>query len=210
MQRKARYSGPYSVSAYNGHQRLAQGHITEVALQLKRTLSEADLATVLVFDDATSDPIELDMSGTEAAVLSRLPALPGSTGDGESQQGGNTHDSEDKVSQSLMALLNLEPSQIAWLQGQGQPPGIVIKALIANAMEERLPRQHRSPAEAENQAAKAAALRSINALAKALPGCDEAIQALHQNDAARFRLIISSWPRGLALHLKKLSDDAFV
>uniref|UniRef100_UPI00313AEC0F DUF2239 family protein n=1 Tax=Inquilinus sp. OTU3971 TaxID=3043855 RepID=UPI00313AEC0F len=64
-------------TAFQGARRIASGPLAEVALAAKRAADRGD--TVLVFDDVTSRPIELDLRGSEAEVLARLPpsAEPG-------------------------------------------------------------------------------------------------------------------------------------
>src|SRR5262249_17527382 len=57
-------------TAFRGTQRLAGGDLPQVALQAKAAIDRGE--QVLIFDDATSEPIEVDFRGTAEDVRSRL------------------------------------------------------------------------------------------------------------------------------------------
>ena len=59
--------------AFEGERRIASGDLREVARAAKQTLDQRDDASILVFDDASSGPIEIDFRGTIEEVLGRLP-----------------------------------------------------------------------------------------------------------------------------------------
>ena len=50
--------------AFEGDRRIASGDLREVARAAKQTLDRRDDASILVFDDASSGPIEIDFRGT--------------------------------------------------------------------------------------------------------------------------------------------------
>ena len=63
---------PQSCTAFAGQARLATGSIRDVALATKRFVNQDDSTTILIFDNATSQPVEIDLRGTADEVLSRL------------------------------------------------------------------------------------------------------------------------------------------
>ncbi|HXU30222.1 MAG TPA: DUF2239 family protein, partial [Thermoanaerobaculia bacterium] len=60
-------------TAFLGTERIASGDLREVAVQAKKRLDRGDLSPLLIFDDVTSQPIELDLRGTLEEILARLP-----------------------------------------------------------------------------------------------------------------------------------------
>ena len=61
-------------TAFEGARRIAAGELEQVALQAKKVVDRGAKAPVLIFDDLSSELIELDFRGTPADVLRRLPA----------------------------------------------------------------------------------------------------------------------------------------
>ncbi len=61
----------HTYTTFDGHRRIATGSLQANALPLKRALEAGAGGPVLVFDDSTGRSIDLDTSGTEAAVLAR-------------------------------------------------------------------------------------------------------------------------------------------
>ena len=63
--------------AFDGDRCIAAGDLRAVARAAKETLDRRKDASILVFDGATSGPIEIDFRGSLDDVLARLPQLPG-------------------------------------------------------------------------------------------------------------------------------------
>src|SRR4051812_16810707 len=61
-------------TSFEGTRRIASGTLTDVALATKTVVDRGARGPVLVFDDETSEPIELDLRGSEAEVRRRLRA----------------------------------------------------------------------------------------------------------------------------------------
>src|SRR6202008_3611610 len=63
--------------AFAGARRVAAGELAQVALKTKAVIDRGVQAPILLFDDATSEPIELDFRGTPDDVLTRLAGAEG-------------------------------------------------------------------------------------------------------------------------------------
>ena len=61
-------------TAFNGSRRLAHGPLAAVVAAAKAAFDRSRTSAVLVFEDATGDLIDVDYSGTPAAVLRVLTA----------------------------------------------------------------------------------------------------------------------------------------
>jgi hypothetical protein len=58
--------------AFVGPKRVARGAVTDVALKLRELGACARQGEVLVFDEETSEPIDLDLRGSAAEVVRRI------------------------------------------------------------------------------------------------------------------------------------------
>ena len=60
-------------TAFANSTRIAAGPLAEVALAVRRFQRAVPDTAVLIFDDATGRVIDLDLRGTEAEIVARLP-----------------------------------------------------------------------------------------------------------------------------------------
>src|SRR6202171_6609459 len=66
-------AAPQRFTAFIGHQRLASGPLAEVALAVLKGPNGLGPEPIVIFDDATGRPIDLDLRGTERDIVARLP-----------------------------------------------------------------------------------------------------------------------------------------
>ena len=64
--------GQTRCTAFEGSRRIATGDLLEVVRRTKEILDRGGFEPILIFDDATSEQIELDFRGTADDVLKRL------------------------------------------------------------------------------------------------------------------------------------------
>src|SRR5512135_2464206 len=60
-------------SAFLGVQCIAAGDLHSVAAEVKRRIDAGEQSHILIFDDMTSEAVEVDFRGTLKTVLNRLP-----------------------------------------------------------------------------------------------------------------------------------------
>ena len=75
-----------SCTAFEGYRRIASGDLAQVAAKTKAAIDRGAKAPILIFDDQTSEPVELDFRGTVDDVLRKLPKQPAACIDLESTQ----------------------------------------------------------------------------------------------------------------------------
>src|SRR5436190_16745295 len=63
-----------SCTAFEGPRCIGSGALAEVALAVKKVVDRGPRGPVLVFDDVTSEQVELDLRGTSEEVTRRLAA----------------------------------------------------------------------------------------------------------------------------------------
>src|ERR1700730_15820985 len=64
---------PQRFTAFIAHHRLASGPLAEVALAVLQASKSPVAEPIVIFDDATGRPIDLDLRGTERDIVARLP-----------------------------------------------------------------------------------------------------------------------------------------
>jgi hypothetical protein len=179
-------------TAFQGTQRIARGPLPEVALQAKAAIDRGE--PVLIFDDATSEPIEVDFRGTAEDVRQRLARA------GEQPDAPPRGPGRPKLG-VVAREVTLLPRHWEWLSGQPGGASVALRKLVdearrANAGKDRV------------RQSQEAAYRFMSAMTGNAPGFEEATRALFAADAARFDELIEPWPRDVRDHAKKLAAAA--
>ena len=170
--------------AFAGSRLVAAGPLTEVALRAKKAVDKGE--TVLVFDDATSEPIELDLRGTAKDVLERLQQPEAARAPGRPKLG------------VVAREVTLLPRHWEWLGAQPGGASVALRKLVEEA--------RRANGDADRaRAARDAAYRFMSVMAGNLAGFEEASRALFANDRRRFVGLIAGWPDDIRDHVVKLA-----
>lgn len=191
-------------TAFEGVRRLASGALKDVALAVKAAAERDGGASVLIFDDQTSRPIELDLRGSASDVLARLA----------DQQDGETRQPEPASDEPAAARgrgrpklgvvareVTLLPRHWEWLNGQPGGASVALRKLVDAA-------RGASEAKDRMRQAQEAAYRFMTAMAGDLAGYEEATRALYANDATRFDAMTVAWPVDVRDHARKLAKRA--
>jgi hypothetical protein len=183
-------------TAFAGHRRLATGSLRDVALAVKRASDRGAAAPILVFDDATGSPIELDLRGAEAEVLARLAPLPSTSPETapDAAPRGRGRPRLGVVAREVTLL----PRHWEWLGAQPGGASVALRRLVEEARRASAPHD-------ELRRAREAAYRVMHAIAGDLPRFDEAARALFAGDAQRFGEQVSAWPPDVRDHLTMLA-----
>jgi hypothetical protein len=187
-------------AAFQGGRRIAAGPLAQVALAVKRLPQSAE--PVLVLDDATGRPVDLDLRGSDEAVLARLAALAAAfpdPGEAEAEPPPAGPRGRGRPKLGVIAReVTLLPRHWAWLAGQPGGASVALRKLVERARREN----------AEADAARSrrdGAYRAMSALAGDRPGFETASRALFAADAEAFRTAAAAWPADLAAYLTELA-----
>ena len=184
-------------TAFEGTRRIAAGELAEVALKAKASVDKGE--QVLIFDDITSESIEVDFRGTVAEVLQRLaptdskpgPALPeGPRGPGRPKLG------------VVAREVTLLPRHWDWLNAQPGGASVALRKLVEAA-------RRTNEGKDRVRQAQEAAYRFMSAMAGNRPGFEEATRALFAGRPEQFDQLIAPWPRDVRDHARKLAAAAF-
>ena len=182
-------------TAFEGTRCIAAGELAEVARAAKAAVDRGD--QVLIFDDATSESIELDFRGTAEDVLRRLAPTGGRPAVVPEAPRGPGRPKLGVVAREVTLL----PRHWDWLNAQPGGASVALRKLVDEARRE---------GEGQDRARKAqeAAYRFLTALAGNLPGFEEANRALFAGDRGRFEAETEGWPDDVRNHARTLASIA--
>ena len=185
-------------TAFQGVRRIAGGRLDRVALEVKTVVDREGADPVLIFDDETGEPVEVDFRGTPEDVLARLPSGPtGDVPDGVKARGPG------RPRLGVLAReVTLLPRHWEWLNGQPGGASVALRKLVEEA---------RRANEGKDRARRGreAAYRFLSAAAGNLPGFEEATRALFAADAGRFGEAVGPWPVDVRDHAERMAADTF-
>jgi len=180
-------------TAFHGKTRIASGDLRDVAVKSKDLLDRDPTAQLLIFSDATSELIELDLRGTPQQVVDRIgvtsPDTP-SRGPGRPKLG------------VVAREVTLLPRHWEWLAAQRGGASVALRKLVEHAI--KTTRDSDSMRRAQD-----VTYRFVSAMAGNEPGFEEAIRALLRGEAESLKECVPVWPPDIRDHARKLAAAAF-
>jgi uncharacterized protein len=187
-------------TAFEGCRRIESGELTRVALKTKGVVDGGDHTPVIIFDDATGEPIEVDFRGTHEDVLGRLEAR---TNRGESDQ--PEEETRRRVGRPKLGVVAREvtllPRHWDWLNSQPGGASVALRKLVEQA-------RHVNAGRDRVRQSQEAAYRFMSILAGNQPGFEEATRALFAANPDRFDVLVEPWPADVRNHARKLAAIA--
>jgi len=192
-------SAPTCITAFIGQERLASGPLAEVALAVMKASRGGAEKAILIFNDASGRPLDLDLRGSERDIVARLPQpapnrqLP--TEDlAVSEPRGRGRPRLGVVAREVTLL----PRHWEWLGAQPGGASVALRKLVEAA--------RRASGDLDrSRAARDAAYHFMSAMAGNLPGFEEAARALFGGDQRQFAALIAGWPGDIRDHIVKLA-----
>lgn len=192
--------------AFRGIRRIAEGELAHVARRAKISLERNSDESIFIFDNLTSEPIEIDFRGSMEEVLSRIPAKSSCLEDTLSSGHANPTVLRGPGRPKLGVVareVTLLPRHWTWLNSQPGGCSVALRKLVEAA-------RHGNEGRDRKRTAQEASYRFMSAMAGNLPGFEEATRALFAGDRKRFEARIEPWPAGVRNHAKKLAEGAFL
>jgi hypothetical protein len=185
-------------TAFTGQQRLVTGPLAEVALAVMKACRKAASAPIMIFDDATGRPIDLDLRGTERDIVARLPQ-PDSNPQAADDQAAPEPRGRGRPKLGVVAReVTLLPRHWQWLAAQPGGASVALRKLVDEA--------RRASGDLDRaRAARDAAYHFMSDMAGNLAGFEEASRALFADDRRRFTGLIAGWPGDIRDHIVKLA-----
>ena len=193
--------------AFAGSRRVASGNLASVARAVSDQLARTPAEPILIFDDTTSQLIELDLRGSADDVVARLELdTPPST---EGSPEGSPYRDEPAVRGRgrpklgvVAREVTLLPRHWAWLAKQPGGASAAVRRLVDAARQTHAATDRRRDAQE-------AAYRFMSAMAGNETGFEEATRALFAGDELRFTSLTAEWPRDVRDHARVLAGRAF-
>lgn len=180
-------------TAFLGNRLLAQGGIEAIA----SALTVDHQGAVLVLNDATGRPVDLDMRrGPEHAAMEHRNRTP-TPDEAPAQRPGRGRPRLGVVAREVTLL----PRHWDWLARQPGGASAAIRRLVEEA-------RRSGAADDEARQRQDALYHAMSALAGDAPRFEDAARALFARDDAGFDTIVVTWPTDVAVYLARLAKSA--
>jgi len=195
---------PIECTAFNGNQLIASGNLLKVAGKVKEIIDQDKQASILIFNDDTSELVEVDFRGTMKDVLERLKTAS----EGESANSSSDTDQRSQRGPGRPRLgvvsreVTLLPRHWDWLNSQPGGASVALRKLVEEA------RRVNSQKDRVRHSQEVA-YRFMSAMAGDFQGFEEAMRALFAGDSERFNGLVDSWSVDIRDHARKLAKAAF-
>jgi hypothetical protein len=175
----------HTFTAFAAGSRIGAGSLADVAKAAK-IAHDAGEPHLLIFDDQTGRPVELDLRGSPEDVTRRLPpAVPAAR---------NPTRGRPKLGVTAREI-TLLPSHWEWLADQPGGASATLRRLVDEA-------RRASPDLARE--ASDAAYRVMSALAGDAPQFEEASRAFFAKDYEAFKALTQLWPADIGDYVRQL------
>jgi hypothetical protein len=192
-----------SYTSFNRHKRIAFGSLTVNALAVKHALASDVPSPLLTFCDQTGQVVDIDMRGSDAEMLARLPP------DGYPLQGNesvliSSEESGEPRGRGRPKLgvvareVTLLPRQWDWLAAQPGGASVTLRKLVDEARRANVDRDRQ-------RRANECAYHFMSTMAGDMAGFEEASRALFANDAAKFHQQTEAWPSDVRDYVRCLA-----
>jgi hypothetical protein len=204
-------AGSRSYVAFLGDRLIADGDAATVARAARRAASRKDDGALLVFDAVTSEPLELDLRGSEAEVIARLrTGAPDAGGAASASADAGAPDADDDETtrgpgRPRLGVVGREvtllPRHWEWLGAQPGGASAALRRLVDSARTTNAGRDRRRRAQEH-------AYRFLVAMLGNAPDFEEATRALFAGDHDRFTALTEGWPTDPRDHARRLAAPA--
>lgn len=190
-------------TAFEGDRRVASGDLVEVVRKVKARIDQVKHASVLIFDDGTSELIEVDWRGTMEDVLKRLekPVVESVAAPSESDPSMPRGRGRPKLG-VVAREVTLLPRHWDWLNSQPGGASVALRKLVEEA---RRVNRNRDLIRRAQEAAN----RFMSVMAGDRPGFEEATRALFAGNPERFDALVTAWPPDIRDHARRLAEPVF-
>lgn len=182
-------------TVFSGTKIIATGQLKEIISKVKDYLKRNNIEPLLIFDDMTSEQLEIDFSKTKDEILKKFEKI-------------EIIDEEKSPSVGRPKLgvvsreISLLPRHWEWLSKQPKGASATLRILVEEAKKQNQPQE-------KVRQSQDATYKFMNSIAGNLPNYEEALRALYSRDKKSFQNQISSWPKDIVIHIKKLSKNIF-
>lgn len=196
-------------TAFAGSKMIATGDLKHVAQVTKKSIDGGEKDFVLIFDDITAHPIEIDFRGTSKDVIARIEdshtrssSSAVKTSDDSDLKSEETSRGPGRPKLGVVAReVTLLPRHWEWLNSQPGGASVALRKLVEEA-------RHTNADKDTIRDSQEAAYRFMSAMAGNLPGFEESTRALFAGNEIKFRELTNAWPEDVGRYAQKLAATA--
>lgn len=188
-----------SLTAFAGKQKIATGTLHALAPLLKERVTREPDAQILIFNDDNGKQVDLNLHGSLAEVLQRLPA-PRPVDDDTASTPRTAGRPKLGVTAREVTLL---PRHWEWLASQPGGASVALRKLVEQAQ-----RDNRDID--QQRQARDAAYQFMSALAGDEAGFEEASRSLFASRRDDFIKQVQAWPDDVREHVVMLAEKSWV
>jgi hypothetical protein len=193
-----------SYTSFNGHKRIASGSLPVNALAVKHALASGVPSPLLTFCDQTGQAVEIDIRGSDAEMLARLPPeVFQLQGNGsaliDSEESGEPRGRGRPKLGVVAREVTLLPRHWDWLAAQPGGASVTLRKLVDEARRVNVDRDRQ-------RRARECAYHVMSVMAGDMAGFEEASRVLFANDLAKFRQLTDAWPADVRDYVRYLAD----
>ncbi len=184
--------------AFCGTQRIGAGELKDVVLKAKSVFDQQTMAPILLFNELSSEPIEVDFRGAPEDVKNRLPEPPPESASEMTSERGPGRPKLGVVGREVTLL----PRHWEWLNRQPGGASVALRKLVEEA-------RHASAGKDRLREAQEGCYRFLSVMAGNLPGFEDATRALYSGNQAQYAELITAWPEDIRQHAATLASRVF-
>ena len=191
---------PSPLTAFAGKRKVAAGNLHAVAQTLKELVTTEPDAQILIFNDDNGQQLDLNLHGSLAEVLQRLPRAQVAVEETLAPAAPRT---AGRPKLGVVAReITLLPRHWAWLATQPGGASVALRKLVEHA-------QRDNKTVDEQRQARETAYRVMSALAGDEAGFEEASRALFAGQRDAFMEQVQTWPADVRAHVLQLAQAAW-
>jgi hypothetical protein len=191
---------PSPLTAFAGKRKVAAGSLHAVAQTLKELVTCDPDAQILIFNDDNGQQVDLDLHGSLAEVLQRLPRPREPV---EEVLATTAPRTAGRPRLGVVAReITLLPRHWEWLATQPGGASVALRKLVEHA-------QRDNKAVDEQRQARETAYRFMSALAGDEAGFEEASRALFAGQREPFLVQVQAWPADVREHVLRLAQASW-
>jgi hypothetical protein len=196
-----------SFIAFDGNKRIASGSLATNVLAVKHAAESGSPGPLLIFDDGTGHVLEVDIRGTDAEALARLPRGSMNDDAAESESAEDTQSSPQPRGRGRPKLgvtareVTLLPRHWDWLSAQPGGASVALRKLVDEARRATATRD-------ERRRAQERAYQFMSTIAGDMPGFEESTRALFAGEETKFLELTAGWPGDVRDYAQRLASGA--
>ncbi len=192
-------------SAFCGEDRIACGALRHVALKAKAIWERGEPQPIFIWENATGGLIDIDLSGTDAEVLTCARERQSQQAQGEcpNQAGQTKPRAPGRPKLGVVGReVTLLPRHWEWLRTQPGGASVALRKLVEQA---RLANADKD----RNRQSQQAAYRFLSFMGGDRLGFEEASRALFRGERESFEAMIADWPADIRDFAQQLAAPGF-